>query len=494
MRYVLALSVLLVVGSLGGSWLTEADTSSPSSNGAAPEPEGGRAGRSGSSVSGELFDLASEREATAGMASDFGRPAGVETTTDSLDELSADLPFESGEGKEPLLATLAGQVHFDGGAVEGASLFLVPRGRSAVDGEEGLLLEFVDLDDDGAFAGEFEAGDYRLVARANGFLPTVVEGLTLSPGEEVRGIDVELAPGLSVSARVTIEGESSSDVQTELEGQGFRRISQTEEDGKVHFDGLPPGEYLLRAFRAGEGSAEALVSAGGEEATLALAQPGQLLVEVAYENGLPAVGVHVLVVEALLGVAENVDPHGTESGLEAAADPARHTGCSGAHCVRGVTDQEGKLLVKVTRGAELVVAAEGHPPSAMPQRGWVKSKEGARSAFVRLVRAEPLSLRVLSGERTPPGTLSFVPASGDFMFAVEKAAVGPGGGVTFNPWPNVSGSVRIPPGQTLEGRLPDGFEVDDRPQRRGCGMQIIIESESDPGLQKRQPEGAGGGF
>ncbi len=139
-----------------------------------------------------------------------------------------------------------GWVHDENGsAVDSAELTAV---------REGVAVE---LDSsDGSFAAHGAAGDFTLLARAEGFLPERLEGLSLASGEEVREVVVTLRRGLPVEGRVLSDDGPVIGAHVTVEVEGFLRSVYSDEEGRFALAGLPPGAAMVRVYDESAGTAE----------------------------------------------------------------------------------------------------------------------------------------------------------------------------------------------------------------------------------------------
>jgi Carboxypeptidase regulatory-like domain len=113
----------------------------------------------------------------------------------------------------------------------------------------------------GRFALEdLKPGKVRLAAFSTGFLRTVLDALTLQPGEAVEDLEVVLRRGATIEGRVLApDGSPAPGAKVTLEvkdrGSAFGMAGQpeavTDEEGQYRLDGVPEGAHTVTARKDG---------------------------------------------------------------------------------------------------------------------------------------------------------------------------------------------------------------------------------------------------
>ncbi|MBI3185030.1 MAG: carboxypeptidase regulatory-like domain-containing protein [Myxococcales bacterium] len=330
--------------------------------------------------------------------------------------------------------------------------------------------------------GEFEQyvvpGEYRLVARAPGFLPSALEGLRVRAGEEIGGLTLDLSPGLTLGGRVTAGDEAAPGALVVAEGQGYRLSTYAGEEGEFEIGGLLPGSYKVRAFDEWLGADEREVAAGGM-VSLSLARRGRLQGQVLDPGGRAAAGARILGFERPLFLGPDRDPHGESEGVSdewSRSECVPHPDCDEL----AAADDFGRFQIERTVGTQLVLTAvSGSARSELVELtdarevtlslrelapAWIEVVDaGGRPVAGSLIIVSPLlpadQARLLLGSLSPGMSgrraMMVVPGSSELAVAGHLRS-DERGRASLSPWPGVKLMVR--PSRDVElrgvGELP----------------------------------------
>ncbi|RVU41542.1 PDZ domain-containing protein [Lujinxingia sediminis] len=154
-------------------------------------------------------------------------------------------------------ARLAGRVTLEGQPVVGADIGLVYTGARGLRGEELPPHTFSNLTQTHA-RGHFElprvaAGELTIsVETALTDVPYAEsQTLTLSPGESVTDLQIELRPITGLRGGVRTDQGDPLVAELTLVGPGGSRQGRSQSDGSFRFEGLEPGAYTLSASARG---------------------------------------------------------------------------------------------------------------------------------------------------------------------------------------------------------------------------------------------------
>lgn len=476
MRWGLALSVLCLLGSIG-FWVATTWSEPQVQAPRAPEPRPARAEAAVSPRAG--------RETAPPLAA----PVEVAADEAQVDE-SPDEPEEI-EPPGPEEAVLRGRVAvLSGDLPEGTRVFLAGLAAPAPIVAEGLAEsaeaadgppsspsealepeEFADqrdVTDDGAFEFYVAPGQYRLVARAPGHLPAVLDNLTVAAGDDVRGLVLDLSSGMKISGTVRAEGEPQEGVAVVAQGGAFRLTATTDETGHFELGGLLAGTYQVRAFVESLGGDEREVVAGGQVA-LELARRGLVSGRVVDERGFAVANAAVYGVSyAAQEELPDQDPFG-EVDADTLSGGISISGCGPMPGCRqvAVSDAAGAFQVEVAQGALLSLGAAAGEAHATLEG----VPSGAREVVLTVRRAAPVRLVLTDYEGNPAaGRVTVEAQNNRFSFASNEVVAGPDGQAVFYPWPDVGTVLRPEPGLKLTGAgpLPPSVSIEQsrRPYRR----------------------------
>jgi hypothetical protein len=144
--------------------------------------------------------------------------------------------------------SVSGEVKFSGEAPARYEVAIYPEG--ARQSCQKRLLKYEE--EKGKFAfQDLDAGNYRLVANAEGYGTAVVENVLVEAGRETAGVEIYLGACGTIVGRVTLEGSNTPVSQAmvratyELSGRTMSRLALTDKEGKFKITGLAPAEYTL---------------------------------------------------------------------------------------------------------------------------------------------------------------------------------------------------------------------------------------------------------
>jgi hypothetical protein len=389
----------------------------------------------------------------------------------------------------PAMAILKGQVSVAHGSLpETVSIAVIFRG---LPGEEQETDE-EPPDAEGVFSRAVPPGTYELVFRSVGYLPVRVDGIAVSAGEELDGLDVVLERGERVGGRVVNEeDEPVANLTVLVDGHGFRRDTQTNEQGDFVFEGLPrvwEGQetfFRVRATDVWGGADTQTARAGDTGLLLRLAKRGQVSGDVVDEAGspVPYAAIYVAVPEPLQDFVEE-DPYGAPQDEERLIGFGVR-GCSGMpECLAdGRADEQGHFELPVPEVDGLKLASSGPGPiSPGEPRGLRLSPPvpvDARARGVRLVLAPALELHLLllDPDGTPTeGEVVFQPKAQEWStVAAFRAHSDAEGNVTLLGWPGMPATL-VPDGpQRMKslGEVPDGITLARRAHGAREGIALL---------------------
>ena len=110
-------------------------------------------------------------------------------------------------------------------------------------------------DEEGAFViDEIGPGEIELSTKADGYATNEIKSLIVEPGRDLEGVTIVMAPGASISGRVT-DPSGNPVVAGHLMAQGatisFRSsqhaFARTDGEGRYRLEGVPPGRYSVTA-------------------------------------------------------------------------------------------------------------------------------------------------------------------------------------------------------------------------------------------------------
>ncbi|HEV7668943.1 MAG TPA: carboxypeptidase regulatory-like domain-containing protein [Thermoanaerobaculia bacterium] len=174
-----------------------------------------------------------------------------------------------------------------GQGVGGAEVFAVRETESTIDGQRSTERKQQRLgtsDIHGGFhAGGLESGTFDLVARANGYVPGRLPGLTLAAGGRLPDLKIVLSRGLSIEGHLRDpQGNPAAGVTVEAKriipigkGAAIQRFLPTQSSfvtdrgGQFKLTGLEPGPYEVTAENA-LGRARGTVEVGADGARIDL--------------------------------------------------------------------------------------------------------------------------------------------------------------------------------------------------------------------------------
>jgi hypothetical protein len=308
------------------------------------------------------------------------------------------------------------------------------------------LIAQAELDAQAGFEFETPPGHYRLVARAPGFRPSEVDGLTLWAGEELLGVDIDLMGGLSLRGVVEADRQPLAGVQVAVEGAQYFRRAETDDQGAFELTGLPPGPLVVRAFHPSYGGDEQRAAAGAE-VRLALERADQLRGRVLDPLGSPIADAPIYGLERALD--EGRPEHDELGALPEGNSGLWLWGCGPMPACLEVanTDEEGRFEIPRGRGAVLLLAAAAGDLRS-PIR-WVSPDEDEVTLVVR--HAATVRLIVAGG----PASVRARESADDLSAALAfgELVAGASGEVMLETWPGVPITVRPAPGGQL---WPDG--------------------------------------
>jgi hypothetical protein len=342
--------------------------------------------------------------------------------------------------------------------------------RTAADGgtEDNTEMESK-YESDGAFEVDLEPGTYRLLFRAQGWVPAAVEGVSLAAGDDIRGVEVVLDSGGRVSGRVISapdDAPATSQIVT-LTGHGFSLRTFTDDSGDFMFDGIPlqwegrPLELFAEAVDSSHGSDRQTVRSG-DTVTLRLDRRRRVSGEVVGPDGQPVAHASVLVGTPVpSGSAVDRDPYGERREGESFGIIGFGLCSEWPECrAAAQTDDAGRFEVPVADVEGLRLAAVSgalrSPPVATAADG----------SAVRLILTEQPRVR-LRAVRQKPGSDSplFVfctPTPPELEFASTSArAVDESGEVDLPLWPGVPCAVGALEGVSVlaAGPVPEGVDL-----------------------------------
>lgn len=246
----------------------------------------------------------------------------------------------------------------------------------------------------GEFAIAVGPGTWRLVARAEGFLPATEDGLSLTPGEELGDIVMLLEKGERISGTVVHEGQPIEGTKVVAFTDDWVRTTLTDDLGHFAIEGLPPGTYTVQAYSGTMGGDEKRASAGST-VHLDLGHREKVRGKVVDARGMPVEGV---------AIYSDYDPiERTDSDpFPASGNGVFGLGTHGCGPFPGcyqrmTTGPDGRFEVDAAVGERIVVGARIGNRYAL-------STEVDPGSDVVLELREPLRLRVVDARRKPvPG-------------------------------------------------------------------------------------------
>lgn len=264
-------------------------------------------------------------------------------------------------------------------------------------------------------SGSLEPGEYRVRARAQGYVPTQYgqretndrgSMLDVPGGQLTTGIDLRLHPAGAVSGRIFDErGEGVAGIEVELIAERYTpngpaprpvAFAQTDEAGAFRISNVLPGDYYVRAYVPG-----AVRPSGGKEPQVYRATflPGVPHVQNAQALRIAA-GQELFGADFALLATQNRRVSGTVTDLAALADRPLHVGLIGIGSSGprrhhdAVVDGNGRFEIRdVTPGDYMVSVFDPTPGS--PNSRW--------AAATRQIAVEDditeLELRARTGAR-----------------------------------------------------------------------------------------------
>lgn len=270
---------------------------------------------------------------------------------------------------------------------EGATVFVYIVG---LEGDSPAVSQ-TETDEEGVFELTLPAGDYRLVARASGFLSTAEE-ISLLDGETVEGLTLKLEPGRSVRGKVLAEGVEVQDalehVLVVVEGGGYRLTGYTDEYGRFEVSGLPSEVFQVRAYDKDLGADERTVASGGE-VTLMLGRREVVRGSVYDASGRPAAEAPVYGLErSFFDTLADADPFGE---LEGSSMSMGVSECSPSpECYElARTDAHGFFELEAAKGETLTLVSERQGQRSEE----VTARAGDRFVMLSLALPAPLQKR-----------------------------------------------------------------------------------------------------
>jgi hypothetical protein len=313
--------------------------------------------------------------------------------------------------------------------------------------------------------GDFEIqvppGDYAIVARAEGLLPAGERGLKLSSGETVEGLMLTLTEGFHIRGMVYNEGAPEAGVRVVANGQGFSRSGFTDDQGRFEIEGLPDGEFDVRAYVSFTGGDEKTVHSGGS-VTLDLGHRERVRGRVLDAHGFPAEGVTIASDFVVTHYEPNSDPWPDEGGDYDGMDSH---GCGPTpDCYsRAVTGADGRFELETAPGEQLIIAA-----TRGDERALVEEITYAKRDEVVLTLEAPRRLKLVDADGKP--LKASVTTDNGSVFWSGQMPSDENGNLTM---PAHSGlRLYVPFGAHLEGDLPEDANVQEG--------RIISEDANDP--------------
>ncbi|MFL5321582.1 MAG: carboxypeptidase-like regulatory domain-containing protein [Myxococcaceae bacterium] len=301
-------------------------------------------------------------------------------------------------------------------------------GEHAID--EGDDVEPIYADENGEFESYVSPGEYKLIVRAEGYLPVQLEGITVHAGEEARGLMIELQKGFQVGGYVSVEDRATipDGIAVTLEGEGYRLTAYTDENGTFSFDGLPQGSFKVRAFDPSVGSASTEARAGDTAVSLAMKLKhlsGTLL----DKHGQPLANADVVVRGNSVGSQQDRDPYGPIDGLSGEEEDDTPQLVEEQY---GLTDENGHFEVPVASEGGVNVSAEYDGAFAFAK------DVSSDTSNLNLRLEDGLDVKVRATPKDPEGGEGWV----------EIAPVDPGTGFETQAFSMAQGEItfHVPPG------------------------------------------------
>jgi uncharacterized GH25 family protein/protocatechuate 3,4-dioxygenase beta subunit len=253
---------------------------------------------------------------------------------------------------QPASAVEGKVVDDDGRPVAGAKVVVLP-----IDRRGGFQIRDGTSDDSGAFRIEdVPPGEAEARATASGFQTAYLSNLEIRAGQDLKGVEIVLAPGAAVEGRVVspsgrpVAGADVRVIEAE-EGRRFFRmpvVTRTDGDGRYRLEGVAPGARTFQADHKSYRPAVRDLEVRPGENTLDLSLEGGAEVRgrVVDEGGVPVPGARVSLREG-----------GRSWDL-----PSGVSGADGGFTLEGVTDGTYRLLgekegfARDEEGQEVVVA------------------------------------------------------------------------------------------------------------------------------------------
>jgi hypothetical protein len=253
---------------------------------------------------------------------------------------------------------------------------------------------------DGSYSLALPAGSHSLQAFKSGYSGVGLE-LNLSPGQELAGLDLALAPGAAtVSGRVEAQGVPVAAAQVSLVGGGLTVQRSSAADGSFSLS-APPGSYALSATKSAmlAGPPLALTLAAGQtlpDQLLTLTPAGARLAGRVLAGGAPLRDAQVLAVSGL-----------------------------GSSATGSAADGSWSLLVAGGAAWTLSASKAGHATAAV-ESPVLADGEAWSHEFTLTPQAALLAgqVRDEEGLAVPGATLSLATAGGDSLVLLTDAAGG----------------------------------------------------------------------
>lgn len=267
--------------------------------------------------------------------------------------------------------------------------------------------------------GDFELsappGSYRLVARADGFLPAHEQGLTLTRGEELGEVLLTLERGERISGTVHHEDEPQTGARVFAIGEGFVREGVTDEIGHFEIEGLPHGSFVVRAYVEPYGGDERTVSSGASVA-LVIDKRERVHGRVVDARGFPVEGAVVYSDYEPTHENEQVrDPWPEGEDFEIGGLGMHGCGPTPSCYERATTDAAGRFELETSPGELLLIGARlGDLRAFVTGADWRDGKEV-------VMQLEPLGR---AKSKNPNGEVTLAP-NGTHEVFLESTGLAP---------------------------------------------------------------------